>query len=348
MQYLSLFDKTLKKRNRICKIKRTLGLAMLMLLSGLIVSYTSAAFNTYAKTTAATAAAAENMLATQGSFNYSQWMSSPAGQSGLIVTNVSSSKVWVYFTVAGNLSGAIQPLNPVELAPQEAYNIPLMLADVGELGLLQWRNQGTTFSGTVTVGLLNNYASYTVGTVNLTGQELYAQWVKDQDDPGGRLAQIKAVKDILALCNQITTLLAEVQSLGQQVASLNQANNQLISENNNLAALVKSLQAVIAQQDAQLTPSTTPAASAVGSNTTAGSGASSTATASGSTNGTSAAESSNTGTSGATSTDSSSTGVSGSSNAASTTGANATSAAGSGNASANTASGNQAASSSQP
>jgi hypothetical protein len=206
---------------------------VIILITGLVVNYTTAFFNTLATTAPTTATAADNLLTTQGAFDYTRWVST--GQSGLIVTNVSTSKVWVYFTVAGSLSGAIGPLNPVELAPQQSYDIPLALVDVGDLGLLQWKNQNSTFSGAITAGLLNNYASCTVGTVNLTGAELYASLVKDKDDPTGQLDSIKTVGDIAGLLNNVASLTAEVQSLGQQV-------DQLTSENNTLNAQGTSLQ----------------------------------------------------------------------------------------------------------
>lgn len=227
-------------------------------LVGLSFNGTYAVLNTLSRTPTGEAgtADAKEILEVSGSFEAGKWLST--GVSGLSIKNVSPNKLWIYFIIKdpaqdnsagadkeGPLSRAVQHMNPVCLKAGESYDIPIQpskaddISDpkkVDELGLLGWRNNEQVFTGKIVARVLNNYASYEVGTVTVKGADLYERLVKVQDGSAQEAADtkditdIKSVQDILDLIAMKMLLFEENRLLKEENAKLTEENRRLNEE----------------------------------------------------------------------------------------------------------------------
>lgn len=246
------------KKKRLLKVFVATLYIFILSLVGLSFNGTYAIFNTLSRTPAGEAgtANAKEILEVSGSFEAGKWLST--GISGLSIKNISPNKLWIYFMIEdsaqenqtgsekeGPLSQAVQHMNPVCLKAGESYDVPIQpskvddLSDskkVDELGLLGWRNNEQVFTGKIVARVLNNYASYEIGTVTVKGSDLYERLVKVRDGSAQEAADtkeitdIKSVQDILDLIAMKMLLFEENQALKEENAKLTEENNKLIKE----------------------------------------------------------------------------------------------------------------------
>ncbi|MGB9793088.1 MAG: hypothetical protein ACPLTR_11040, partial [Thermacetogeniaceae bacterium] len=240
-------EKQYRKRKRLKKILMSLFYLIVLTLAGLGFNTSYAIFSTYVRTPVGggDTADAKEILDVSGSFDLEKWFKSEDGESGFVIKNVSPARICVFFSIEGSLREAVQHIDPVVLKPEESYEVPIRLARVSELGLLEWRNSDRIFQGKIIARVLNDYAAYEMGTVTLSGKVLYEKAVSERDDPEGRIAAIRSVKDILNLCAEIVALSLERDQLRAEVERLEDANRELWEENCRLRDMVDSLQGTV-------------------------------------------------------------------------------------------------------
>jgi len=240
-------ERKYKRKRKLKRILLSLLYIFILTLAGLGLNTSYAIFSTYARTPpgGGDTAEAKDILEVKGDFDADKWLKSENGESGFVIKNVSTTKICMFFSIEGSLQDAVQHINPVSLKPGESYDIPVRLARVSELGLLEWRNNNRVFQGRIVARVLNDYAAYEVGTVTLKGKDLYEKAVSDQDDPEGMITTIKSVKDILNLCAEIMALTIERDQLRAEVERLNDANRELREENSRLGDMVDSLEGTV-------------------------------------------------------------------------------------------------------
>lgn len=219
----------------------TLYLLMLSLV-GLGANGTYSYFVTLARSQVGEAASADasDILRVAGAFDQDKWPG--VGGSGFKITNCSHSSVWVYFDVTGALRDVVKHIEPFRLDAGQTYEIPLVIADAGDMGMLQWRNQGKTFSGEIIARVLNNYASYHVGKVDISADRLYEKMACLQVKPGDEIGDIKGVQDIANLIDEKNRLINEVAQLKEEKRQLELTN---ISLQNEIDSLYKTIAALV-------------------------------------------------------------------------------------------------------
>lgn len=232
-------------RKRVIKIVLATVYITVLTMAGLGFNGTCSIFNTLARTPPgeAVAASEQGILKVTGEFDLENWLDT--GDSGLVVTNVSPGKLWVYFSIEGSLGEAVQHINPVCLKAGESFEIPVRPASLGELGLLGWRNNEQTFTGKIVVRVLNNFSFYETGTVTIDGEELYARKVGEQDDPTGELGGIKSVNDLISLINEKMALLEERDQLKQEKDRLMEINDELTRDKAQLENRISMLEELV-------------------------------------------------------------------------------------------------------
>ncbi|HHW39591.1 MAG TPA: hypothetical protein GXX19_00285 [Syntrophomonadaceae bacterium] len=236
-----------KRKRKLKRILLSLLYLFILTLAGLGFNTSYAVFSTYARTPPGSGdtVEAKDILEVKGNFDADKWLKSEYGESGFVIKNASTTKICVFFSIEGSLQDAVQHINPVSLRPGESCDIPVRLAGVSELGLLEWRNNNRVFEGRIIARVLNDYAAYEIGTIALKGKDLYEKAVSDRDDPEGRITAIKSVKDILKLCAEILELTIERDRLREEVDRLNEVNRELREENSRLRDMVDSLEGTV-------------------------------------------------------------------------------------------------------
>lgn len=209
----------------------------------------------------AQSAGSSDILRFTGSFNEEQWKGS--GSSGFKITNRTTSRVWVYFEVTGSLRDIVRPITPVGLEPNQTYEVPLELTDAGDMGVLKWRNQGREFSGQIIARVLNNYASYHLGKVEIGSQKLFNKLFGQQIKPTIEIYGIKDVSDIINLITEKNSLIEKVAKLIDEKKQLEMANMALQNE-------VFSLSGSLSAANSKITQLTAPPSSSGGSTDTSG------------------------------------------------------------------------------
>jgi len=199
-------------------------------LVGLGVNDTFAYFRTLARTPPGEVAlaGANDILRTEGAFDLQRWVAGKG--SGMKITNQTHYKVWVYFQVDGSLREAIRPLDPIALEAGQTREIEFALADVGELGMLAWRNQGRVFTGEITAGVLNDFVRYHLGKVEIPAELLFQKFVGLPVAEGDEIARLTRASDV-------SRIIAEKDALKQKVADVTEENfrlQRLINELNGL------------------------------------------------------------------------------------------------------------------
>ncbi|MEW6424490.1 MAG: hypothetical protein AB1523_07045 [Bacillota bacterium] len=202
----------------------------MLTLVGLGVNDTFAYFRTLARTPPGEVAlaGANDILRTEGAFDLQRWMAGKG--SGMKITNQTHYKVWVYFQVDGSLREAIRPLDPIALEAGQTREIEFALADVGELGMLAWRNQGRVFTGEITAGVLNGFVRYRLGKVEIPAGLLFQKFVGLPVAEGNEITGLTKASDV-------SRIIAEKDALKQKVAEVTEENfrlRHLIKELNGL------------------------------------------------------------------------------------------------------------------
>jgi hypothetical protein len=192
-------------------------------------------------------AQAADILKTEGSFAAEFWPGS--GGSGLKITNVSRAKVWVFFEVTGSLRYVVKPIAPAGLDPGQTYEVPLEIADVGDLGILQWRNQERTFSGEIIARVLNNYASYRLGTVEIRADKLFARLSPVEVGPGDEILSLKGIADLIRLLGEKNSL---IKKLIEENKKLTEENERLQETNTILWNEISGLQRALTEANKKL------------------------------------------------------------------------------------------------
>lgn len=113
----------------------------------------------------------------RGTFDEERWLKGKG--SGLYVTNLTDSDLWVYFTVSGSLRDLVQPVNPIQLTAGDKGEIPLVVDQHSDLALLAWRNQDMVFEGSITARAYNNFASHEYEGISISANRIYQQLVKE-------------------------------------------------------------------------------------------------------------------------------------------------------------------------
>ncbi|MFZ5650531.1 MAG: hypothetical protein ACOY4I_06725 [Bacillota bacterium] len=220
------------------------------------VTQTYAHLTTLARSQTGTADSAKpgDILKFEGAFNENLWQGS--GSTGIKITNVTKSRIWVYFEVSGSLRDAVRDITPVGLEPNQSYEVPLEIADAGDMGVLKWRNHGRVFAGEITARVLNNYASYRLGKLEIRSDKLYDKLFTLKVVPGDELSGIKGIQDII-------NLVAEKNNLIQQVIKLTEENKQLEIANMALQNQVFSLSSALSAANKKISTITAPQVNAV-------------------------------------------------------------------------------------
>lgn len=199
-------------------------------------------------------AQAADILKTEGSFAAELWPGS--GGSGLKITNVSKAKIWVFFEVTGSLRYVVKPIAPAGLDPGQTYEVPLEIADVGDLGILQWRNQERTFSGEIIARVLNNYASYRLGTVEIRADKLFARLFPGEVGPGDEILSLKGIADLVRLLAEKNSL---IKKLIEENKKLTEENERLQETNTILWNEISGLQRALTEANKKLSETKPPA-----------------------------------------------------------------------------------------
>lgn len=234
-------DKMLRRKikYRILRVALSAICLFLITLMASGITQTYAQLTTLARSQIGTAdsAKAGDILIYEGAFNENLWQGS--GSTGIKITNVTKSRIWVYFEVSGSLRDAVKDITPVGLETGQTYEVPLEIADAGDMGVLKWRNQGRVFTGEITARVLNNYASYRLGKVEIKSDQLYDKLFTLKVAPGDELSGIKGVQDIIKLIAVKNNLIQKVLKLTEENKQLEEANialqNQIFSLNNALS-----------------------------------------------------------------------------------------------------------------
>lgn len=244
-----------RKRQKIIRVLFATLYLFILTLVGFGSNGTYAYFATLARSQVGEAASADSsdILKVEGTFDQDKWPG--VGSSGFKITNRSHASVWVYFDVTGSLRDVVKHIEPFRLNAGEVYEIPLVIADAGDMGMLQWRNQAKTFSGEIIARVLNNYASYRVGKVELSGDKLYDKLVGLQVKPGDEISGIKGVSDINGLIAEKNRLNNEVAQLKEEKLQLQMAN---ISLQNEIDSLYKTIAALVNRKTSTPAPAQTP------------------------------------------------------------------------------------------
>ncbi|MFZ5643568.1 MAG: hypothetical protein ACOY46_08265 [Bacillota bacterium] len=183
-------------------------------------------------------AAGTDILKVEGTFNEIGWPGS--GGSGIKITNVTNSTVWVFFDIRGSISNVVKHISPVGLEAGQTYELPLDIADPGDLGMLKWRNDDLTFSGEIVIRVLNNFSSYRIGNIEFSGKRLFDRLLPVDVETTNELSRIKTIRDIV-------NLIAEKNALLRQVNQLIELNNQLQAANENLQRQLTTIQSALQQ-----------------------------------------------------------------------------------------------------
>ncbi|MFZ5646939.1 MAG: hypothetical protein ACOY30_04875 [Bacillota bacterium] len=261
----------------------TLCLTMITLLaSGSFETYAHLTTLARSQTGVAASAKSSDILKFEGTFNEDIWQGS--GGSGIKITNLSTARIWVFFEVTGSVRDIVRPIHPVGLEPNQTYEVPLEIADAGDMGMLQWQNQGKAFSGEIIARVLNNFASYRIGKVDIRADKLFDKLSTEKVKPGDEIRNIKGISDILKLIAEKNKLLEKMAQLMDEINRLQAANMAIQNEN---MSLRKSLD----EANKKLTDTNSPANTTGGNNNTPVSTGTAGGENKGSTDGKSAAES---------------------------------------------------------